>query len=486
MNALLTPCLDYIDNYAAEILTSQSFIQLPMALVQQLISRNSFCAPEIDIFSAIARWIEAHPEELDHFEDVLSNIRLPLIKLDDLLNIVRPSSLIEADKLLDAISEQSKKRTSDLVYRGILCPMINVAEPSMNAKVLTGEYPTALLMSRKGFTQDYDRKFTRHAITTDDPGITIELGRSFIINHIKLWLPDREQRNQTYSYYVEVSMDQKDWVRVIDHTQYLCRSVQNLFFRERVVKYVRIVGTYNSLHGTFNLMGFEAFYTTQSFEVDPTTTLLIPRHNVATETPGCATVIEGVSKSRNVLLDGNTDNYDWDDGYTCHQLGSGAITIQFPQPYMLNSLRLLLWDCDERTYSFYIEASCDQVQWTKIVDANRLRSWQTFTFKRIPVVFIRIVGTANSANEVFHLVHFETPAQVKEMDRSILHLDRNDACSTSRDEHRSQTRSPNAIDIQPDPVVEDNLIVQPIDALEMREDDEEVANEAEEVNVNEE
>ncbi|KAI1717217.1 f5/8 type C domain-containing protein [Ditylenchus destructor] len=347
--------------------------------------------------------------------------------------------------------------------------MINVAEPSMNAKVLTGEYPTALLMSRKGFTQDYDRKFTRHAITADDPGITIELGRSFIINHIKLWLPDREQRNQTYSYYVEVSMDQKDWVRVIDYTQYLCRSVQNLFFRERVVKYVRIVGTYNSLHGTFNLMGFEAFYTTQPFEVDPTTTLL-----------------KGVSKSRNILLDGNTDNYDWDDGYTCHQLGSGAITIQFPQPYMLHSLRLLLWDCDERTYSFYIEASCDQVQWTKIVDANRLRSWQTFTFKRIPVVFVRIVGTANSANEVFHLVHFETPAQVKEMDRSILHLDRNDGQSTSRDERRSQTRSPDVIERPPDPIAEDNLLVQPVAALEMREDDEEHADEAEEVNVHEE
>jgi hypothetical protein len=29
----------------------------------------------------------------------------------------------------------------------------------------------------------------------------------------------------------------------------------------------------------------------------------------------------------------------------------------------------------------------------------------------IPVVFIRIVGTFNTANEVFHLVHFECPAK---------------------------------------------------------------------------
>lgn len=34
------------------------------------------------------------------------------------------------------------------------------------------------------------------------------------------------------------------------------------------------------------------------------------------------------SRSRNALLNGDTKHYDWDSGYTCHQLGSGAILIQ--------------------------------------------------------------------------------------------------------------------------------------------------------------
>jgi BTB/POZ domain-containing protein 9 len=38
------------------------------------------------------------------------------------------------------------------------------------------------------------------------------------------------------------------------------------------------------------------------------------------------------------------------------------------------------------------------------------RSWQHITFPRRPVVFIRIVGTHNTANEVFHCVHLECPA----------------------------------------------------------------------------
>ncbi|CDQ74160.1 unnamed protein product [Oncorhynchus mykiss] len=138
----------------------------------------------------------------------------------------------------------------------------------------------------------------------------------------------------------------------------------------------------------------------------------VPNENVAT-IAACSSVIEGVSRSRNALLNGDTRNYDWDSGYTCHQLGSGAIVIQLAQPYSIGSLRLLLWDCDERSYSYYIEVSTNQQEWTKVVDRTKVpcRSWQTLKFDKQPASFIRIVGTHNSANEVFHCVHFECPAQ---------------------------------------------------------------------------
>jgi hypothetical protein len=58
------------------------------------------------------------------------------------------------------------------------------------------------------------------------------------------------------------------------------------------------------------------------------------------------------------------------------------------------------------------------------------------------VVFIKIVGTYNSANEVFHCVHFECPAQVDDIQEgpstsSMLRqasgmLDENPGPSTSR------------------------------------------------------
>ena len=64
----------------------------------------------------------------------------------------------------------------------------------------------------------------------------------------------------------------------------------------------------------------------------------VPTENVACITAS-ATVLEGVSRSRNALLNGNTRDYDWDSGYTCHQLGSGCIIIQLAQPYVISSMR---------------------------------------------------------------------------------------------------------------------------------------------------
>ena len=74
--------------------------------------------------------------------------------------------------------------------------------------------------------------------------------------------------SRSYSYYIEVSMDQKDWVRVVDHTKYLCRSWQELYFTPRVVRYIRIVGTYNTLNKVFHVVSLEAYYTKKPFQIN--------------------------------------------------------------------------------------------------------------------------------------------------------------------------------------------------------------------------
>ncbi|KAF3850259.1 hypothetical protein F7725_019978, partial [Dissostichus mawsoni] len=300
-----------------------------------------------EIFLALSRWCRQHEEGVDT-QEVMAAVRLPLMTLTEMLNTVRPSGLLSPDDLLDAIKTRSESRNMDLNYRGMLTTM------KYGAQVVKGELKSALL---DGDTQNYDldHGFSRHPIEDDcRAGIQVKLGQS------------------SYSYYIEVSMDELDWVRVVDHSKFLCRSWQNLFF-----------------------------------------------------TPRVCSVIEGVSRSRNALLNGDTRNYDWDSGYTCHQLGSGAI----------------------RSYSYYIEVSATQQQWTKVVDRTRAacRSWQTLKFDKQPASFIRIVGTHNTANEVFHCVHFESPAQLDtDVNEGSPGLDASDPDSASpqtRPQRPSRTHS---------------------------------------------
>ncbi|GMS80274.1 hypothetical protein PENTCL1PPCAC_2449, partial [Pristionchus entomophagus] len=407
---LIEDCFVFADKNATDILLSPAFLSLSASAIEELIIRDSFCADEIDIFNAICRWNEARPQESsESLSSLVSRLRLPLISLNHLLDIVRPSGLIASDTILDAIKEQCGTTSSLLTHRGFLSPDVNVATSRL-AEVIVGDSPSALFLNNEtSAAQDGDRIYTRHYIEDDTEGIVVKLSRSYIINKIVLGLwADRETR--LYSYYVEVSVDRKDWIRIIDHTKYLCRSKQTLLFPKRAVKYIRVVGTHNSLNRLFHLVYLEALYTTEAFNVDPATKLSMPSMNVASAERH-AMVIEGVSRVRNALISG-ISHYDWDEGYTCHQLGSGSITVQLPQPYLVSSIRLLLWDCDERNYSYYIEVSVNQLEWKRVVDRENedCRSWQCAEFPPEPVVFIRIVGTANSANEVFHCVHLQCPA----------------------------------------------------------------------------
>ncbi|XP_035227045.1 BTB/POZ domain-containing protein 9-like [Stegodyphus dumicola] len=407
LSSLADVCCSFVDRNALDIIHHESFLTLSASALKEMISRDSFCASEVDIFRAVCEWAQQNPDV--DMREILSAVRLPLMALPDLLNVVRPTGLVSADTILDAIKARTESRDTDLKYRGYLMPEENVASPKHGAQVLHGELRSALL-DGDVHTYDMERGFTRHPIDDNNgQGILVMLGRQCIINHMHMLLWDRDIRS--YSYYIEVSVDQKDWVKVIDHTRYLCRSWQQLYFKPRVVRYIRIVGTHNTVNRVFHLVSFECMYTNSPFRLEKD--LLYPLHNVATVSAS-AWVTEGVSRSRNALINGDTENYDWDSGYTCHQLGSGAIVVQLAQPFILDSMRMLLWDCDDRSYSYYIEVSTDQQHWHMVTDKRNeaCRGWQTIIFPPRPVVFIRIVGTHNTANEVFHCVHFECPAQI--------------------------------------------------------------------------
>ncbi|XP_037027772.1 BTB/POZ domain-containing protein 9 [Bradysia coprophila] len=407
LDTLINVCHTFMDRNATAMLVHESFKNLSQESLCGLLKRDSFFAPEVIIFGAVSNWCKVN--QTTDIEAVVSEVRLPLMNLEQLLKVVRPSGILSPERLLDAIEEKTTSKT--LLYRGALWPEENVAAHRFGSKMIAkdpNEYRPELLDDNHS-PYDMEKGYTRHTITDrNDDGIIVELGTISIINHVKILLWDKD--NRSYSYFIEVSVNQKQWVRVVDYHEYYCRSWQYLYFPARAVRYIKLVGTHNTENKVFHVVSLNAKYT----ETVPTLIngIISPVKNVATVEMS-ASVIKGVSRTRNNLLNGDTKTYDWDSGYTCHQLGSGEILIQLGQPYHIGSLRLLLWDCDDRTYSFYIQTSTNAQNWEMAVDKQKehLRSWQQFTFEPRPVVFFKIVGTYNTANEIFHCVHFECPSQ---------------------------------------------------------------------------
>ena len=118
LDEVLETCLNFADVHAVELLESMAdFASLSEAALVSIIKRDSFCAPEVEIFRAVQCWINENPDADKH---LLSNIRLPLISLHDLFHTVRPSKLFTADAILDAIKIKTESRVTEMNFRGHL------------------------------------------------------------------------------------------------------------------------------------------------------------------------------------------------------------------------------------------------------------------------------------------------------------------------------------------------------------------------------
>ena len=74
----------------------------------------------------------------------------------------------------------------------------------------------------------------------------------------------------------------------------------------------------------------------------------VPGENVAVPSKS-AQVLQGEMRSN--LLDGNTGNYDMDRGFTRHPIDDNSgqgILIKLGMQCIINHMRMLLWDKDQR------------------------------------------------------------------------------------------------------------------------------------------
>ena len=85
----------------------------------------------------------------------------------------------------------------------------------------------------------------------------LTLDQIYELNHIRMLLWDGDGRS--YRYRVETSVDGKTYQPLADYSEEERRSWQELRFKKRAVKYIRIHGLHNSANNGFHMVEVEAY-----------------------------------------------------------------------------------------------------------------------------------------------------------------------------------------------------------------------------------
>ena len=139
-------------------------------------------------------------------------------------------------------------------------------------------------------------------------------------------------------------------------------------------------------------------------------------HNLALASRG-STITGNNGANWGLLIDGVTTGYTGNTGFgytlwTGAANAPGSMTLDLKSVCAISSMRLLLWDLDNRYYWYRIEASSNGTTWITIVNntAGTWRSWQDIRFSpTIQARYLRLTGTLNSSvsNNGFHVVEWE-------------------------------------------------------------------------------
>jgi len=77
-------------------------------ILLKIVSSNRLNIEEVELFKFVQQWISVNHQQTSEqvIKEILSHIRFSLIPMKDLINVVKPSKLVEAEVLLDAFEFQ--------------------------------------------------------------------------------------------------------------------------------------------------------------------------------------------------------------------------------------------------------------------------------------------------------------------------------------------------------------------------------------------
>ncbi|XP_015035342.2 BTB/POZ domain-containing protein 9-like isoform X1 [Drosophila pseudoobscura] len=202
---LTMKCLNFVDRNTRPLLAHESFQMLSKESLEEVLRRDTLIAHELQIFRMVCKW-SSHNRNED-IKSLVSLVRLPLISLQDLLNVVHPSGIIHPDAILYAI--KTAFIPSNLAYRAAVHPLVNVASETQEA-----------------------RRLTMKSIEI------VKLKFWCIINNIGV---GSTQNALSLNCTVEVACNITHWVGVGNIRFTTSKPTHNIHFARRPVRYIRIV-----------------------------------------------------------------------------------------------------------------------------------------------------------------------------------------------------------------------------------------------------
>ncbi|CAI8009655.1 BTB/POZ domain-containing protein 9 [Geodia barretti] len=212
-------CLDFIENPSntSAILKSEEFLELPKDYLKEVISRDTFVAPENDILQAVLKW-KAHNEEED-IAGIVEQIRLSRFTAMEIFTIVEPTGLFTETDILDGIRVVNTADLSRTRPRG--------------RYYYEGEQTNFLAREAKDIT--FDSRYKGE--------ISISLPRSYLLNFLCFEVhPDlpASDKSKGYTYEVRVQLDGQTMLTLFDYSNgdyFNCRGQQVLFFPTLTLRY---------------------------------------------------------------------------------------------------------------------------------------------------------------------------------------------------------------------------------------------------------
>jgi hypothetical protein len=149
---------------------------------------------------------------------------------------------------------------------------LNFNEDSLSNQLLSETnyyYGLGLVTGEQGSTFGGNRfiGFSRH-LFSDQLGITVELCKPFIINHILIELENKtHKKSPLFAYKVLIAIDEcmTDWDLIKDNTDIECFGRQDIHFYPRFVQYIRIIG-YHGIYRQKNRESEARYFTLLNFD----------------------------------------------------------------------------------------------------------------------------------------------------------------------------------------------------------------------------